>query len=117
VFQEEGGSAGPQGEDEAPGRSIGGNSDSGGPECGPADGTCSSAGPNVPNELRPRMRRPHASQNWPGAAAPQPGQIRPSLTAPRSGPRCFPDARSSPKPGVSLILAPQMSQKSMFADS
>lgn len=113
-FHDEGGSAAAQGEAGIPGLVTGGNSDSGGPEYTLAGGDSSSGAPNAP---WPRMRRPHASQNGPGAGAPQPGQILPSLAAPRSGPRCFPAPRSRPKPGVLLTLAPQMSQKSVFAVS
>jgi hypothetical protein len=57
------GSAGPHGEDAVPGRSIGGNSDSGGPEDDLAGGDASSGGLKVANGLRTRMRRPHESQN------------------------------------------------------
>ncbi|HEX5289608.1 MAG TPA: hypothetical protein VFX25_12110 [Streptosporangiaceae bacterium] len=96
---------------------TGGNSDSGGAEDALADGYSSSGAPNAPNAPWPRRRRPHASQNGPGAGAPQPGQIRPSLTGLRSAPRCFPPPRSWPKPGVALTRAPQMSQKSVFAVS
>jgi hypothetical protein len=57
-----GGSAGPQGENGAPGRETGGNNDSGGPEDELADGNAS-GGLKVVNGLRTRMRRPQASQN------------------------------------------------------
>jgi hypothetical protein len=62
-LHEVGGSAGPHGEDAVPGRSIGGNSDSGGPEDDLAGGDASSGGLKVANGLRTRMRRPHESQN------------------------------------------------------
>jgi hypothetical protein len=63
VFHGEDGSAGLQGEDDAPGLGIGGNKDSGGPEDARADGNSSAAESKVVNGLRTRMRRPHASQN------------------------------------------------------
>jgi hypothetical protein len=63
ALHEVGGSAGPHGEDAAPGLRIGGNSDSGGPEDGLAGGDGSSGGLKVVNGLRTRMRRPHESQN------------------------------------------------------
>jgi hypothetical protein len=62
-LHEVGGSAGPHGEGAVPGRLIGGNSDSGGPEDDLAGADASSGGLKVVNGLRTRMRRPHESQN------------------------------------------------------
>ncbi len=63
MLHELGGSAGPHGERAVPGRSIGGNSDSGGPEDGLAGAGASAGGLKGANGLRTRMRRPHESQN------------------------------------------------------
>ena len=63
VLHEVGGSAWAHGEGAVPGLSIGGNSDSGGPEADLAGADASSGGLKVVNGLRTRMRRPHESQN------------------------------------------------------
>jgi hypothetical protein len=111
------GSALLQAEKGGSGLEIGGNSDSGGPDDTRPDGDvpAGSAGwPKGSKGGRAGIRKPHASQNWLAMVAPQRGQVSPSPATSRPDAWCFPVLPS--RSGKLLILVPQTSQKSLFAE-